>query len=73
MIAFGDAADFGTLTAPLSSPITGMATTPDGKGYWLVAADGGVFAFGDSAFEGSTGGLALHRPVVGMAAGPPAA
>ena len=25
-----------------------MAATPDGKGYWLVAADGGIFTFGDA-------------------------
>ena len=44
-----------------------MAATPDGQGYWLVASDGGIFAFGDAAFYGSTGSLALNRPVVGMA------
>jgi len=30
-----------------------MARTPDGHGYWLVGADGGVFAFGDAGFHGS--------------------
>ncbi len=44
-----------------------MAATPDGKGYWLVASDGGIFAFGDAGFYGSTGNLTLNRPVVGMA------
>ena len=34
-----------------------MAPTPTGKGYWLVASDGGIFAFGDAAFFGSTGGI----------------
>jgi hypothetical protein len=43
-----------------------MAATPDGKGYWLVASDGGVFAFGDATFYGSTGGLVLNQPIVGM-------
>ena len=47
-----------------------MAATPDGRGYWLVASDGGVFAYGDAAFHGSTGNLVLNRPVVGMAATP---
>ncbi|MEM8905964.1 MAG: M23 family metallopeptidase, partial [Actinomycetota bacterium] len=37
-------------------------------GYWLVAADGGVFAFGDAGFFGSTGSLVLNSPIVGMAA-----
>ncbi|HLG67679.1 MAG TPA: CHAP domain-containing protein, partial [Acidimicrobiales bacterium] len=44
--------------------------TPTGKGYWLVAADGGVFAFGDAGFFGSMGGVPLVAPVVGMAATP---
>jgi hypothetical protein len=47
-----------------------MAATPSGKGYWLVASDGGIFAFGDAGFFGSTGALALNRPIVGMAATP---
>ena len=41
-----------------------------GAGYRLVAADGGVFAFGDSGFHGSTGALRLNQPVVGMASSP---
>jgi len=36
-------------------------------GYWLVAADGGIFAF-DAPFLGSTGSLQLVQPVNGMAA-----
>ncbi len=47
-----------------------MAATPDGKGYWLVAADGGIFTFGDAAFYGSEGGQHLNQPVVGMAPTP---
>ena len=53
----------------LSAPVVGMVADPDGSGYWLVASDGGVFAF-DAAFRGSTGGLALAAPVVGMVADP---
>jgi hypothetical protein len=46
-----------------------MAATPDGGGYLLlVASDGGIFAFGDAAFHGSTGGTPLSEPIVGMAA-----
>jgi hypothetical protein len=47
-----------------------MAATADGRGYWLVASDGGIFAFGDAAFRGSAGDLALSAPIVGMAAAP---
>jgi len=49
----------------------GMAATTDGKGYWLVASDGGVFAFGDATYDGSMGGTHLNAPVVGIAAYPP--
>jgi len=41
-----------------------------GGSYWSVGADGGVFAFGDARFLGSTGALRLARPMVGMAATP---
>jgi hypothetical protein len=39
-------------------------------GYWLVASDGGIFAFGDASFFGSTGAQILNRPIVGMAPTP---
>ena len=51
-------------------PVVKMAPTPDGKGYWLVASDGGVFAYGDAGFFGSVGGVPLRSPVVGMVATP---
>ncbi len=35
--------------------------------YWLVASDGGIFSFGGAGFYGSTGGMRLNQPVVGMA------
>jgi hypothetical protein len=54
----------------LNQPIVGMAATADGGGYWLVAADGGIFTFGDAPFHGSTGSLHLNQPIVGMAATP---
>jgi hypothetical protein len=50
-----------------------MASTPDGRGYWLVASDGGIFTFGDAPFLGSAGGAAMATPVVGMALAPGAA
>ncbi len=50
----------------LHHPIVNMAATPTAKGYWLVASDGGIFAFGDAHFHGSTGGRRLDRPIVGM-------
>ncbi|MHB8440191.1 MAG: protease pro-enzyme activation domain-containing protein, partial [Acidimicrobiales bacterium] len=36
-------------------------------GYWLAAADGGIFTFGDLGYYGSMGGKPLNKPIVGMA------
>src|SRR6202020_587240 len=69
--AFGAATAVpGTTLHGLAAPLVGMAATPDGLGYWAVASDGGIFSFGDAAFEGSTGGMHLNAPIVGMAATP---
>jgi hypothetical protein len=78
--AFGDAAHLGDLVgdpaAPGSQvpgphrPVVDLVPTASGAGYWLVAADGGVFAFGDARFHGSLGGLRLNAPVVGAARSP---
>jgi hypothetical protein len=71
VIPFGDATAPGdpTTLSP-NKPIVGMASTPDGQGYWLVASDGGIFSYGDAVFHGSAGGIMLNQPIVGMAATP---
>jgi hypothetical protein len=60
----------GATTTVLDAPAVGISSTPDGAGYWLVAADGGVFAFGTAAFYGSMGGRSLAAPIVGVASTP---
>ena len=56
--------------APTSTPPSwaGPLDAGDGNGYWMVASDGGVFAFGSAGFDGSP---SAHRtsgePIVGMA------
>ena len=73
MFSFGDAGFHGsTGCMHLNEPIVGMAATPDGGGYWLVASDGGIFTYGDAGFYGSTGSIRLNKPIVGMAATPTA-
>ena len=55
---------------------TTTTTTPGGgksgpvPAYWLVASDGGIFAFGGMPFYGSMGGTKLNKPMVGMAGTP---
>jgi len=39
-----------------AQPIVGIVPTSDGRGYFLVGGDGGVYAFGDASFEGSLPG-----------------
>ena len=51
----------------LNKPIIGMIPTLDGGGYWLIASDGGVFAFGDAKFYGSTASDNLAYPVTAAA------
>jgi ribosomal protein L24E len=43
----------------------GRVTGLVGHGYWLVASDGGIFAF-DAPFHGSMGGQKLNKPISGM-------
>nr|MDA8262661.1 right-handed parallel beta-helix repeat-containing protein [Actinomycetota bacterium] len=83
VFSFGDATFYGSMGGKtLNAPVVGIAPTPydavpppaqpapAGKGYWLVAKDGGVFSFGDAGFYGSMGGKILNAPVVGMATTP---
>ncbi len=80
----GTATISGTPTRVASEPVvvTVVATSSTGSAkavlsitvstgaHWMVAADGGVFAFGGAQFYGSMGGQHLNAPVVGMAATP---
>lgn len=45
--------------------------TPSGNGYWVVADDGAVYAFGDAPFHGGRGGSDQENaPTTGIAAHP---
>ncbi len=69
IFAFGNAGYYGSipgsglnpagsgLAHSLNAPIVGMVPSNDGGGYFMVASDGGVFAFGDARFEGSCPGI----------------
>lgn len=70
IFAFGNAGVYGSIPgiglAPagtpgtgrrLNAPIVGMVPSIDGGGYFMVASDGGVFAFGDARFVGSCPGI----------------
>jgi hypothetical protein len=70
IFSFGNAAYFGSIPglgiAPagtsgtakkLNAPVVGMVPSADDGGYFMVASDGGVFAFGDAKFEGSCPGM----------------
>ncbi len=59
-----------TSNSAAATSATSAATPAAAQGYWLVAADGGVFTFGDAAYYGSTGAIRLNQPIVGMAATP---
>jgi hypothetical protein len=68
--AFGGARSLGAPGGSLNAPLVGIAATPHGNGYWLLAQDGGIFTYGSAHFYGSTGSMHLNQPVVGIAAAP---
>ena len=48
-----------------------MAATPDGKGYWLVASDGGIFTFRRRrVLRLGRAYATINKPIVGMAPAP---
>jgi hypothetical protein len=69
VFAYGDTQFYGSITGlgihpsgsglpdSLDAPIVGMVPSVDDGGYFMVGADGGVFAFGDAKFEGSCPGI----------------
>jgi hypothetical protein len=60
VFSFGDARFEGsTGSISLTQPIVGMAVDPKTGGYWLVASDGGIFAF-NAPFYGSVGHVPTH-------------
>jgi len=52
--------------------VTGFARTADSGGYWMVNPDGGLFNFGDAAFDGSlaTNGTVPNASIVSISASP---
>ncbi len=58
-------------TSPLPSGwVTGIASTPDGGGYWTVDAFGEVDVHGDAGFHGSMAGRQLAAGVVHIVSTP---
>src|SRR6476646_2634670 len=68
--AFGGAPSLGAPNSALNAPIVGIAATRRGRGYWLLASDGGIFSYGNARFYGSTGAMHLNQPVVGISPTP---
>ena len=72
IFTYGNAAFHGSMGGQhLNQPVVGMASTPDGGGYWEVAADGGHLQLRRRATSTvRAGSIHLNKPVVGMAATP---
>src|SRR2546425_12055293 len=68
--AFGGARAWGAPGGALNAPLVGIAATPRGNGYWLLAQDGGIFSYGGARFYGSHRPMHPHRPRVGRAGEP---
>ena len=78
IFSFGDSTFYGSLPGlgfhpagsrlphSLNAPIVGMVPTFTGHGYFMVASDGGVFAFGDAQLRGL---VPRHRRLRGCGRG----
>jgi predicted outer membrane repeat protein len=66
--AHGNAQSYGSLGKGLAA--VGIASTPDGKGYWIAEPDGKVVPFGDATALGSPPQKSLKSPVVGIVSAP---
>ncbi len=66
---FGNAPVFSNPIAGTVNDIVSIIATPDGGGYYLIGADGGVFAYGDATYYGSLPGMKItpNQPIVGAA------
>ncbi len=64
-----DGSPLGQFNAPIVG-IAGASQLNSYAGYWLVASDGGVFAYGGVGFFGSAAALHLDAPIVGIASTP---
>ena len=64
--AGASAVTYGDLSGTvLNSPLVDIVVNTTGNGYWLISADGAVFAFGMAALHGSANGSPLPAPIVG--------
>jgi len=65
---YGDLRDvYGDLRwETLNAPIVDGEGTSAGHGYYLVGADGGVFAYGDAVYHGGLGDVVLNSPIVAL-------
>jgi hypothetical protein len=54
----------------LAGPVVGIASLPDGKGYWLVNAAGAVSPHGAAVSYGSLAGVTLNAPIAHIVATP---
>jgi hypothetical protein len=66
ILGYGTAASSVPNQTGLAGPLTGIAATPDGGGYWATTATGQVINEGDAANFGSVT-TSLRAPIVGIA------
>ena len=70
VVTFGDAWYSGDMAdRALNRPVAGLVPDSDDNGYWLMADDGGVFAF-VAPFLGSAGGIPHGKPMISFQATP---
>jgi hypothetical protein len=69
VLGFGTASTTVADQSGLAGPVTAIASTPDGGGYWVTTAAGQVLNEGDAQNFGSVTS-ALNSPIIGIASTP---
>jgi hypothetical protein len=69
VLAYGAASSAVANQTGFAGPVTGIASTPDGNGYWVTNDIGQVQTEGDAQNFGSMSGT-LNAPIIGIAATP---
>ena len=63
---FGSAKTFGSAKLNTGDVAVALSPTASGKGYWIADSHGAIDPFGDAMPLGSTAGMHLNAPVIGM-------
>ena len=70
VLGFGSARAYGSAHVSAGDKAVALSPTASGNGYWIADSRGAIDPFGDAHPLGSTAGMHLNAPVIGMTTTP---